>query len=263
MRGIVTFTTDFGPHDPFVGVMKGQALRRCADLQLVDITHDITRHQPAEAGFWLERAARYFPDGTVHVAVVDPGVGTARALVAVSAAAQVFLAPDNGLLGGIARWPGAVTRRIDVEQLADAGIAAKGRTFHGRDLLAPLGAEIASGRLPVESVGDICQAVTAGLVPPPVRHEHGWLGCIVTVDGFGNLFSNLDADLLPDPEPWAVMIRGRRLPTVGTYGEARPGELVALVNSWGLVEIAEVEGHAAGTLGVGRGEPVFLESRLR
>lgn len=258
MRGIVTFTTDFGLQDPFVAVMKGQVLRRNRELQLVDITHDIAPYQPAEAGFWLQRAARYFPEGTVHVAVVDPGVGTARALIAVQSEGQLFLAPDNGLLAGIGARPGAVTRRIAAATLATIDATAQGSTFQGRDLLAPIAAELASGSLDFEALGDICRPL-ATLPPTPVTTVGDQLvGQIVTVDRFGNLFSNIDDGHISRSRPWVVIIRGHELRRVGAYGEAATGELVALVNSWGIVEVAEVAGSAARRLDVGRGEPVTL-----
>lgn len=258
MRGIITFTTDFGLHDPYVAVMKGQALRRHRDLQLIDITHDIAPYQPAEAGFWLERVLRYFPAGTVHVAIVDPGVGTARELIAVAADGQQFLAPDNGLLAGVARRSGAIARRIAESTLAAVDATPRGATFHGRDLLAPLAAELACGRLVFETLGEVCVPASLGGSTRVCCSPGGLVGTVLTVDRFGNLFSNLESEQIDGSRAWAVSIRDRRLKTVGAYGEGAPGELVALVNSWGLVEIAEVAGDASRRLGVGRGEPVTL-----
>lgn len=258
MRGIITFTTDFGLTHPFVAVMKGQALGRNRDLQLVDITHDIAPYQPAEAGYWLERAAPYFPAGTVHVAIVDPGVGTARALAAVACEAQIFLAPDNGLLSGIAARRGAVARRVAGATLAALGTTARGGTFHGRDLLAPLAAEIASGNLAFDQIGEIFKPVVIPGPPPATWVGERLHGSVVTIDRFGNLFSNIEVGLLDCARDWSVRIRDRELPRVGTYGDARPGELVALVNSWGVIELAEVEGSAARRLGAGRGEALDL-----
>jgi len=258
MRGIITFTTDFGLADPFVAVMKGQALGRNRDLQLVDITHDITPYQPAEAGYWLERAASYFPEGTVHVGIVDPGVGSSRALAAVACDAQIFLAPDNGLLSGIVARPGAVARRVTGTTLAGFGAIAKGGTFHGRDLLAPLAAELASGNLAFGELGGIFKPVVIPGPPPATWVGERLQGSIVTIDRFGNLFSNIDAGLLDCSRNWSVRIREFELPCVDTYGDALPGELVALVNSWGVIELAEVEGNAARRLGAARGEALNL-----
>src|SRR5688572_21106728 len=117
--GVITLTTDFGHKDPFVGVMKGQVLRRFPAAQLVDLTHEVLVHWPAEAGFWLGRSYRYFPAGTVHVAVVDPGVGSARDIAIVEAEGQVFLAPDNGLLAGVLERVAApaTLRHLDLQLL--------------------------------------------------------------------------------------------------------------------------------------------------
>lgn len=260
VRGIVTLTTDFGLRDPYVAVLKGQILRRSPELQLIDVTHEIARYDPAEAGFWLERIGRYFPDGTVHLAVVDPGVGTTRALVAVRADRQIFVAPDNGLLAGIADRPGAVARRIDPGRLGALGIEVRGGpTFHGRDLLAPIAALLAAGDLGFQALGD-----ETGLEPgaprlPVSATPTGWCGAVVTVDIFGNLISNLDDDAHVRSRPWVATIRGASARWVRTYGEAAPGEPVALVNSWGLVEVAVVNGSAAERLGAGRGDKVLLE----
>src|SRR5688572_18397935 len=139
MSGVITITTDFGHQGPFVGVMKGVMLSRLPEARIVDLTHEIVVHWPAEAGFWLARAFEYFPSGSVHVAVVDPGVGTSREIIAVGAAGHVFLAPDNGLLAPlVARHPDAVIIRIDFSGLARFGIHHASATFHGRDIFAPL-----------------------------------------------------------------------------------------------------------------------------
>ena len=148
-------TTDFGLRDPFVGVMKGQVLRRFAAAQLVDLTHEVLAHWPAEAGFWLGRSFQYFPTGTVHVAVVDPGVGSAREIAVVEAEGHLFLAPDNGLLAGVLErlTQRPVLRHLDEGILPGSGIHRPSATFHGRDIFAPLAAEIAAGRLALAALG--------------------------------------------------------------------------------------------------------------
>src|SRR5580698_1071231 len=157
--GMITLTTDFGQQDPFVAVMKGSILTRFPSARLIDLTHEIVVHWPAEAGFWLARSFEYFPPGTVHVAVVDPGVGTARDIVAVMARGHVFLAPDNGLLAPIVgRHPDAKVVRLGASQLARLGISRPSATFHGRDIFAPIAAEIAAGRCAPESLGEAMNA---------------------------------------------------------------------------------------------------------
>lgn len=261
MRGIVTLTTDFGQRDPFVAVMKGMILRRAPDAAIVDVTHDIEPFRAAEAGFWLARIPPYFPDGTVHLAVVDPGVGTARGLLAMACGNQLFLAPDNGLLAEVAARPGAAARRIAPATFDAIGASARGATFHGRDLLAPLAAELATGRLPFASVGDPCVPVAGPALAPARPEAGGYGGTIVTVDRFGNLLTNLESAALDPRRDWHVLVAGHEARRATAYGEAPGGALVALANAWGLIEIAESAGHAASSLGVGRGEPVFLRYR--
>ncbi len=261
MRGIVTFTTDFGHQDPFVAVMKGQVLRRAPDAVLVDITHDIARFMPAEAGFWLARIAPYFPAGTVHLAVVDPGVGTARGFVAVRARDQYFLAPDNGLLTELAEGGDAAVRAVSAEVFAAIGAAACGPSFHGRDLLAPLAAELATGRLSFPALGEPCRLVALPATPVPIPDADGWRGAVVTVDHFGNLLTNLEARHLEGVPLWQAEIAGRRARSVSAYAEAAAGELIALVNAWGLVEVAISCGNAAESLGAGRGDGVRVAAR--
>lgn len=261
MRGVVTLTTDFGLRDPFVAVMKGMILRRAPDVAIVDLTHDIEPFRPAEAGFWLARMPPFFPDGTVHLAVVDPGVGTARGLLAVACANQLFLAPDNGLLAGIGAGPGAIARRIEPATFEAIGARAKGATFHGRDLLAPLAAELAAGRVPFASLGEPCVPTGGPLLPPALREEGGYGGVVVTVDRFGNLLTNIEAAALDPRRNWHALVDGHEVRRAAAYAQAPAGALLALVNAWGLVEIAESAGHAASRLGVGRGTPVSLHYR--
>src|SRR5579884_3415657 len=137
--GIVTLTTDFGLEDPFVGVMKGRILGRFPAARLIDVTHAIPPQRPAEAGFWLARCFEYFPRGTVHVAVVDPGVGTDRAIVCVAARGHALLAPDNGLLAPIvAQCTDAEIFALGSARLAALGLNRVSATFHGRDIFAPV-----------------------------------------------------------------------------------------------------------------------------
>jgi S-adenosylmethionine hydrolase len=132
MSGVITITTDFGHQGPFVGVMKGVMLSRLPEARIVDLTHEILVHWPAEAGFWLARSFSYFPAGTVHVAVVDPGVGTSRDIVAVTAGGHVFLAPDNGLLAPVVgRYPAASIVKLTASRLTHFGIHKPSATFLG------------------------------------------------------------------------------------------------------------------------------------
>lgn len=259
--GIVSLTTDFGLEDPFVGVMKGSILARFPAARIVDLTHAIPPQRPAEAGFWLSRAFEYFPQGTVHVAVVDPGVGTARRIVCVAARGHALLAPDNGLLAPIvAASPDAEVFEIGAAALAALGIREVSATFHGRDIFAPVAAEVASGRSAPAAIGMRVAALAVGEAPRRPRTSGGVSGTVVTVDHFGNLITDIDGKLLEPLRDPQVQIAGRALPLRRTYGDARPGELLALINSFDALEIAAVEGSAAATLGIGRGAAVLVRS---
>ncbi|MBW4052394.1 MAG: SAM-dependent chlorinase/fluorinase [Proteobacteria bacterium] len=262
--GVITITTDFGHQGPFVGVMKGRILGRLPTAQIIDLTHEIVVHWPAEAGFWLVRAFEYFPPGTVHVAVVDPGVGTSRDIIVVSAAGHLFLAPDNGLLAPVvARHPQAAIVRLRAQGLARLGIQHASATFHGRDIFAPLAAELAAGRC---SPGDLGEAAGPdSLVPswvdePTVEHA-SVCGLIITIDHFGNLITNIDAALIERFRLPLVHAGNHAFPLLRTYGDTRPGEYLALVNSFGVVEIARAEQSAAEGLGLSRGAPVTVRDR--
>src|SRR5688572_24157358 len=153
--GVVTITTDFGHQGPFVATMKGRILAHMPDARIIDVTHEVPVYWPAEAGFWLARAYEYFPKGSVHVAVVDPGVGTKRDIIGVVAQGHAFLAPDNGLLAPIvSRVPAAVVHRLDASFLSPKlRLPTPSATFHGRDIFAPIAAEIAAGRLTIADLG--------------------------------------------------------------------------------------------------------------
>ncbi len=258
--GVITLTTDFGHKDPFVGVMKGQVLRRFPAARLVDLTHEVLVHWPAEAGFWLGRSFDYFPPGTVHVAVVDPGVGGARSIAVLEAHAQVFLAPDNGLLAGVLerlREP-PVLRRLDEACFAALDIRRPSATFHGRDIFAPVAAELASGRLPPSALGPIVDELVPGWIDEPVVSSGQVSGAVVTVDHFGNLLTNIDAALIPQSPHPVVRAAGHEIPLRRTYADVRPGDYLALVNSFGVLEIARAEQSAAQGLGLDRGAPVVV-----
>ncbi|HXS26547.1 MAG TPA: SAM-dependent chlorinase/fluorinase [Steroidobacteraceae bacterium] len=261
--GIVTLTTDFGLEDPFVGVVKGRILTRFPTARLIDVTHAIPPQRPAEAGFWLARCFEYFPAGTVHVAIVDPGVGTARAIICVAARGHALIAPDNGLLEPVvARSPDCEIYELSAATLAALGIRAVSATFHGRDIFAPVAAELAAGRLSPDALG-MRRAMPMN-EPPAARAatEAGQAvsGRVITIDHFGNLITDIDSSRLTLLREAHVTIGGRVIPYRRTYGDARPGELIALMNSFDTLEIAQTDGNAAATLGLGRGAPVLVWS---
>jgi S-adenosyl-L-methionine hydrolase (adenosine-forming) len=261
--GVITITTDFGHQGPFVGVMKGRILSRFPDARLIDLTHEIVVHWPAEAGFWLARSFEYFPAGTVHVAVIDPGVGTSRDIVAVTAHGHVFLAPDNGLLAPIVgRHRDANIVRLNATNLARFGVTRPSATFHGRDIFAPIAAELAAGRCTPEELGDSVRTLVPAWVDEPTVEQSSVSGVVITIDHFGNLISNIDATLIERFRLPLVHAGNHAFPLLRTYGDTRPGEYLALVNSFGVVEIARAEQSAAEGLGLSRGAPVVVRDRM-
>ncbi|HEX6810577.1 MAG TPA: SAM-dependent chlorinase/fluorinase [Planctomycetota bacterium] len=247
-QALVTLLTDFGLRDPYVGLMKGAVLRGNPKATIVDLGHEVPPQDVTAGSFWLAAAIGQFPPGTVHVAVIDPGVGTSRRLLAMAAHECYWLAPDNGLLGLVcAQDPNAEVRAIDADQL---GLRPRSRTFHGRDVLAPVAGWLTGGRYGFTSLGPRVAEPLAGESPfeGPAR--------VVHVDAFGNLITNVAATALANVR--AVRLGGRVVPLLGTYAEAAPGDLLALVSSFDRLEVAQNGGNAARTLGLSRGAPIEL-----
>lgn len=264
MSGVITLTTDFGHKGPFAAVMRGVILARAPEARIIDLTHEIHVHWPAEAGFWLARAYPYFAPGTVHIAVVDPGVGTSRDILAAEHQGHVFLAPDNGLLAQmIEDNPAAAVYRLDEDWRRQQDWPAPSHTFHGRDIFAPLAADLASGRTVPADIGPATTDIVPSLLEPPDVSGDTVKGCVVTLDNFGNLITNIDASLLASFTSARVQAAGRSLPLLDTYGQTKPGEFLALINSFGVLELACAEGNAADRLGLGRGAPVVVNGQMK
>lgn len=253
---VVTLTTDFGTHDPFVGLMKAQVLTRCPEARIVDLTHDVPPFRPAAAAFWMERVPLWCPPGTVHVAVVDPGVGTSRRLLVVEACGQRFLAPDNGLLAGVIARGDAAVYEIGDEASTRFRLGPRSATFHGRDVLAPLAGELAAGRAAPADLGPRVTPPSAGVSRPAAAGDDGASGAIVWIDRYGNAFTSLPGARVAGRPGAALEVTGRSIPVVRTYGDAPRGTAVALVNSFGVLEVAVVQGSAAEALGLSVGTPV-------
>lgn len=246
--GIVTLLSDFGLCDPYVGVMKGAVMRASSRVVIVDLGHGVPPQDIAAGAFWLAATIGRFPPGTVHVAVVDPGVGTDRRLLAVSAAECFWLAPDNGLLAPVlAADPAAEVRAIDALHL---NLRPPSRTFHGRDVLAPVAGWLAGGRYGFSALGPRIDDPVAGTEP------FGGNPRVVHVDAFGNLITNVREQDLAGVA--TVRIGGQSVQLRGTYADAATGQLLALVGSYGLLEVAVNGGSAAKTLGLQRGAPIEL-----
>ena len=247
--GILTFLTDFGLGDHYVAVMKAVALQRAPGLTLVDITHDVPPQDIARAAFVLAEAAPWFPAGTVHAVVVDPGVGTERRPLVALVDDQIVLAPDNGVIGGL--WARGSVRRAWRLDAPGLGLSQRSATFDGRDLFAPAAASVASALVRPEDCGPSIEPLLLSQPLSQIDDEQA-IGRVQTVDGFGNLVSDLRA--LPGAP--AVTIQGCAVRWVRTYGDGHEGEIVALYGSGGWLEIACVNGSAAESLGLGVGAKV-------
>jgi S-adenosylmethionine hydrolase len=241
--------------------MKGVMLTRFPEARIIDLTHEILVHWPAEAGFWLHRSYRSFPVGTVHVAVVDPGVGTGREVLAAEVDEHLFVAPDNGLLAPLLdRHVGAHVVAVDLAR-PELRLGAVSDTFHGRDVFAPIAAELASGRLRLDQLGKPKSDWVPSWLEEPTLKAGEVTGRVLTFDNFGNIITNIDGESIASFGSAVVRIAGREILLRRTYGEVAPGDYVALVNAFGVVEVARAEDSAAVGLRVERGAPVSVATK--
>jgi S-adenosylmethionine hydrolase len=258
---LITLTTDYGTSDQLVGTLKGVILKIQPDAQIVDINHSVVPYDVLDAALCIGAAYRYFPSKTVHIVVVDPGVGTERRPILVSANNQYFIAPDNGVLSQIyEREDPVVVRHITSEHYFLRPISA---TFHGRDVFAPVAAWL-SKNWQTEAFGEVITEFTRFSMPRPKIQDGTLRGAVLRVDHFGNLMTNFTLEDLPE----AMRQPGRAKFTVGgkpvkqfveTFAKGPAGEPIALVGSSGFIEIAVNKGNAAKVLGVGRGAEVALQ----
>jgi len=259
--GVLTLLTDFGTRDGFVGAMKGVIWGICPEVQIADISHQIKPQNLQQGAITLWRAAPFFGDGTVHVAVVDPGVGTKRRAIAAQLGTQFYVAPDNGLLTPLiqdAESKDLPIRLVDLDN-PDYWLKNVSGTFHGRDIFAPIGAHLAAG-IPLEKLGTPIDNPILMTLPKPEKTETGWKAEITIIDGFGNLRTNLLADQIEGEA--RVRILGQEIDEViKSYGHHKIGDLVALVDSEGYLEIAVVNGNAAKRLSAKTGDVVEVRTK--
>jgi S-adenosylmethionine hydrolase len=252
---IITLTTDFGLSDPFVGIMKGVILGILPTAQIVDISHDIDSYDVTEAAVMMAGTYRYFPQGTVHVLVVDPGVGSARRPIAAAAHGHFFVAPDNGVLGDVGAAPTSTVYHITNNRLFLDSVS---RTFHGRDIFAPVAAHLAAG-VPIESVGPRIHDFVKKSLPKPAVGDGRIIGSVLRIDRFGNVITNLQRSHLGDR--FTLRIGGRSTNRLlGNFSEGTAGELFAIEGSTGYIEIAMNQESAAAKLNVQRGAEIEVES---
>ena len=265
-RGCITLLTDFGTADPYVAAMKGVMLSINPDVQLVDVSHEVAAQDVAEAGYVLAAAFRHFPAGTVHVAVVDPGVGGDRRVLAAEVGGQVLLAPDNGLLS-IALGETAPSRLISIQN-AKYFRQPVSATFHGRDIFAPVAAHITLG-VPLEDLGPAASDLHRLEAVRPQATDDAVEGTVIHVDRFGNLVTDItraDAEALASRGQGAVHVQIGNSQGIGlrrTYGDVGFRELLAVVGSSGFIEVSANCGSAAALLGVGRRAPVRVSRSPR
>ena len=259
-NSLITLLTDFGDRDWFVAGMKGAILSTCPDARIVDLTHQIVPYRIDEAAYFLKSCYREFPEGTIHVVVVDPGVGSARRAIAVKSARYFFLGPDNGVLTYIFHDEQPVeVREIDQQKFRHG---SPGRTFDGRDLFAPAAARLAKHE-PFESYGPVIEDYRRCSISQPRWELTALVGEIVYVDRFGNLISNLTSQHLEEVRSTttrrqsSIRIGDRIIEDlVDSYSNGLVGQPCALINSDGRLEVFLKEASAADLLHVGKGERV-------
>jgi S-adenosyl-L-methionine hydrolase (adenosine-forming) len=254
---VVTLTTDFGVTDPFVGIMKGVLATRAPDATVIDVSHGIAPQDVLAGALVLRHAAPYFPPQTIHVAVVDPGVGGRRRPLAVETTDALFVGPDNGVLSLAA--PGDQVRRIVHLTEERFFLSPRSATFHGRDVFAPVAAALANGTDP-SALGPPVTDMERLELPAVARSATALTGQVIHVDHFGNLTTNVsETDVTGDV---TIGLAGARVRGIARhYGAVAVGEPVAVVNSWGLLEIAVRNGSAKKTLGATVGDVVIIERR--
>jgi S-adenosyl-L-methionine hydrolase (adenosine-forming) len=260
---IITLTTDFGLNDHFVGAMKGVILNLVLDVQIVDINHSVQPFDVLDGALTISQAYSYFPAGTVHMVVVDPGVGTARRPIILTGDRHLFVAPDNGVLSLIYdREERVSVRHVTAEHYF---LQPRSNTFHARDIFSPVAAYLAKGIDPARLGDEITDYVRFAAPRPKPVDERTLRGIVLKVDRFGNLITNITPQDLPtlfEPTPPAFKIvvgsKGQATRIFTNYAEGAPGEVFAILGSMGFLEIASNRGSAYQLLGAGKGSEVNI-----
>jgi S-adenosylmethionine hydrolase len=270
---VITLTTDFGTSDAFVGIMKAIILDINPQAHLVDISHDVPPQDILSGAFLFDSAFHYFPPGTIHVLVVDPGVGTGRRPLLVVGPECYFVCPDNGLLSYSYARAGISISQAEPFSSVNVALPPQWRayhlnndqfwhhpvssTFHGRDIFAPTAAYLSRG-VPPERMGSAVELVSAFAVPKPHRAGEALVGCVLQVDRFGNLITNIPASALPQPNARIVVaVGGQKVHGLATsYQDGAP--LLAIIGSHGYLEIAAANSNAAQILGLRVGDQVSV-----
>jgi S-adenosylmethionine hydrolase len=258
---VLTLTTDFGLSDHYVGAMKGVILGICPRAQLVDISHQVTPFETGEGAYLIAQAYRYFPSKTVHLVVVDPGVGSARRPILMEAAGQYFVAPDNGVLSMVFSREKHKIRLISNDRYFLHPVS---RTFHGRDIFAPVAAHLAAGVAPARIGKLISDYLRPAFEKPQRTGKHTWLGRILKIDHFGNIVTNFHVEDFPDLERRDFSMAIGAVETgslLHTYAECASGEMFVIAGSSGYLEVSVSQGSAAGRIGCQTGASAELMVR--
>ena len=260
MQRLITFTTDFGLNDHYVGTMKGVILNINPSAQIVDICNSVQSYDVLDGAITISQAYKYYPSDTVHLVVVDPGVGTTRRPILVTTEKHIFVAPDNGVLSFVYEHEERISvRHITAEHYFLQPVS---QTFHGRDVFSAVAGWLSKG-VELNKFGDEITDYARFAAPRPKPLEDKLLkGIVIKVDKFGNLITNITPKDLPqlfatEPPPFKVMIAKREITKMTrSYAEGTPGEVFAILNSMGFLEIASHRGSAAQIVGAGKGADV-------
>jgi S-adenosylmethionine hydrolase len=258
---VITLTTDFGSTDHETGVLKGVIWKIAPQVKIADLSHDISSYDIIEAALLFWRVVPYFPDGTIHVAVIDPGVGTSRRAIAAHIDAQYFVGPDNGIFSLLQYEAEQNDRLVNFIQLDEPKywLPDVSNVFHGRDIFAPVAAHLAAD-IPFSSLGTSIDDPIRLKIPNPVPTQNGWKGQIIHIDHFGNLSTNINRSHLGKSKEVLIKTKGEEITgLVSTFGERSTGTLVALIDSSGSLAISVVNGSAAQLLNSSIGDPVELQ----
>ena len=257
---LLTLLTDFGTQDTYVGVMKGVIFGICPTVTIVDLTHDVAPQDILAGRFHLQSSYRYFPSNTVHLVVVDPGVGSDRRSIAFTTANGIFVGPDNGVLTGIHNGP--ILSAVELDRPEYWRTLDPSSTFHGRDIFASVAGHLCAG-VTIESLGSDIQGSSLVYLPalPIVDSDGKRQGVVQSIDRFGNLITNLKINL-NSLERWTIHLLDHALPIQKNYSKSDVGQLIAIVGSHGFVEIAVNCGNAQDYLGMKVGDRIILKRFL-
>lgn len=253
-RPVITLLTDFGATDHYVAAMKGVILEICPDAHLIDITHQIPPYQILEAAFTLSQAWPYFPPGSIHLIVVDPGVGTSRRPLLAEAGGHLFVAPDNGVLALVRNLK---ARELTAERFFRHPVS---RTFHGRDIFAPVAARLATGVPPADFGSEVYDPVVLPAAEPVETSPGIWTGTILHIDHFGNIVTNFTKTFASElVNEFDLRLGEYRIYQINQdYSSSSPGELFLIPGSSGYLEISARQTHAASQFGVSMTDKLTL-----